>query len=81
MLLKTDGSASSGVTAQQGMLVPARAEVAAAPAKSHPRVAMWCARCAHFPMAFVHPNGHKLPSIMLRCCPVICMKRLCITRE
>ena len=42
VLVKTDGSASSGATAQQGTLMPARTEVAA-PVKSHPRVAMWCA--------------------------------------
>lgn len=47
VLVKTDGSASSGATAQQGTLMPARTEVAA-PVKSHPRVAMWCAhwRCS-----------------------------------
>ena len=44
VLVKTDGSASTGVTAGQGTLMPASVvvpEVAGKP-KSHPRVAMWC---------------------------------------
>lgn len=52
VLVKTDGSASSGVTAQQGTLMPARTEVAA-PVKSHPRVAMWCAQYAASHPAFI----------------------------
>ena len=49
VLVKTDGSASTGVTAGQGTLVTTAprevdAEVATRPPKSHPRVAMWCVR-------------------------------------
>jgi len=51
VLVKTDGSASTGVTAGQGTLVTIAprevdAEVATRPPKSHPRVAMWCGPAA-----------------------------------
>ena len=65
VLVKTDGSASSGATAQQGTLMPARTEVAA-PVKSHPRVAMWCAPCAASHPALLRLCGALLS--MLHCC-------------
>lgn len=48
VLVKTDGSSNTGVTAGQGTLMPASVvvpEVAGKP-KSHPRVAMWCGACS-----------------------------------
>ena len=63
--MKTDGSASSGATTQQGTLMPARTEVAA-PVKSHPRVAMWCAHCAASHPALLNSCVALLS--MLLCC-------------